>query len=88
MFEKMYNEMTGLEEKKRDQKEQKEYEEKQQKKRDERKKQSKLDNIVTLKNIDLKVKKGELVIVIGKVGSGKSTLLSALIGDLLPIPQK
>jgi len=88
MFEKMYNEMTGLEEKKRDKKEQKEYEEKQQKKRDERKKQSKLDNIVTLKNIDLKVKKGELVIVIGKVGSGKSTLLSALIGDLLPIPQK
>ena len=80
--------MTGLEEKKRDKKEQKEYEEKQQKKRDERKKQSKLDNIVTLKNIDLKVKKGELVIVIGKVGSGKSTLLSALIGDLLPIPQK
>lgn len=80
--------MTGLEEKKRDKKEQKEYEEKQQKKRDERKKQSKLDNIVTLKNIDLQVKKGELVIVIGKVGSGKSTLLSALIGDLLPIPQK
>jgi ABC-type polysaccharide/polyol phosphate transport system ATPase subunit len=88
MFETMYNEMRGLEEKKRDEKEQKEYEEKQQKKRDERKKQSKLDNIVTLKNIDLRVKKGELVIVIGKVGSGKSTLLSAMIGDLLPIPQK
>jgi len=36
----------------------------------------------------LKIKKGELVFVIGKVGSGKSTLLNAMIGDLLPIPQK
>jgi ABC-type lipoprotein export system ATPase subunit len=40
-----------------------------------------------LKNIDVKIKKGDLVFVIGKVGSGKSTLLNALIGDLLPVPQ-
>ena len=85
MFDKMYQEMSGIEELKRDEKEQKEHEEKEKKKLEERKKQSKLDNIVTLKNIDLKVKKGELVIIIGKVGSGKSTLLSAIIGDLLPI---
>jgi len=36
----------------------------------------------------LKIKKGELVFVIGKVGSGKSTLLSTVIGDLLPVTQK
>lgn len=52
------------------------------------KKQNKLDNIVALKNINLKIKKGELVFVIGKVGSGKSTLLSTIIGDLLPVSQK
>jgi len=40
-----------------------------------------------LKNIDIKIKKGDLVFIIGKVGSGKSTLLNALIGDLLPVSQ-
>ena len=47
-----------------------------------------MDKIVTLRNITLKVKKGEFVCIVGKVGSGKSTLLSTLIGDLLPIKQK
>jgi len=55
------------------------------KKAEEKKKQSKLNNIIALKNINLKVKKGELVFIIGKVGSGKSTLLSTIIGDLLPV---
>ena len=35
-----------------------------------------------LKNINLNVKKGELVAVVGQVGSGKSSLLSAMIGEL------
>ena len=35
-----------------------------------------------LKNIKLKVRKGELVAIVGQVGSGKSSLLSALIGEL------
>ena len=35
-----------------------------------------------LKNIDLRVKKGELIAVVGPVGSGKSSLLSALLGEL------
>ena len=47
-----------------------------------------MDNIIALKNIDLKIKKGELVFIIGKVGSGKSTLLSTMIGDLLPVTQQ
>ena len=40
-------------------------------------------DIITLKEIDFQVKKGEFVCIIGDVGSGKSSLLSSLIGDLL-----
>ena len=38
----------------------------------------------------MKVKKGELVHIIGDVGSGKSSLLQSLIGDLIYIenPEK
>ena len=36
----------------------------------------------TLQNINMKVKKGQLVAVVGQVGSGKSSLLSAMIGDM------
>lgn len=35
-----------------------------------------------LKNIDLKIKRGEMVAIVGQVGSGKSSLLSSLIGEL------
>ncbi|GMT07512.1 hypothetical protein PENTCL1PPCAC_29686 [Pristionchus entomophagus] len=35
-----------------------------------------------LKNINLSVKKGELVAIVGKVGSGKSSVLSALLGEM------
>ena len=35
----------------------------------------------TLQNINLDVKKGSLVAVVGMVGSGKSSLLSALLGN-------
>lgn len=43
-----------------------------------------LDSLLVLKDIDLKVKKGEFVCVIGDVGAGKSSLLSSIIGDLIP----
>lgn len=90
IFDKIYDEMKGTtgEKKYRTEEEQKDYEEKQKKKAEEKKKQNKLDNIVALKNIDLNIKKGELVFIIGKVGAGKSTLLSTMIGDLLPVSQK
>ena len=39
-------------------------------------------NEISMKEITLKVKKGELVAVIGKVGSGKSSLISALLGEM------
>ncbi|KAK8811416.1 hypothetical protein WA158_003150 [Blastocystis sp. Blastoise] len=38
------------------------------------------DNV--LKNINLKVKKGSLVAVVGRVGSGKTSFVSALIGEM------
>ena len=43
------------------------------------------DSYVTLKKIELQVKKGEFVCIIGDVGSGKSSILSTIIGDLIPI---
>ncbi|XP_076314216.1 LOW QUALITY PROTEIN: ATP-binding cassette sub-family C member 10-like [Tachypleus tridentatus] len=41
------------------------------------------ENQFILGPVDLKVKKGHLIGVIGKVGSGKSSLLSALVADLV-----
>ena len=40
-------------------------------------------DFLNLKEIDLSVKKGEFVCVIGDVASGKSSLLSAIIGDMI-----
>ena len=37
---------------------------------------------VNLNNIDLEIKPGQLVAVVGRVGSGKSSLMSALLGDM------
>jgi len=42
-----------------------------------------LEEFCALKEIDLTIKQGEFVCVIGDVGSGKSSLLSAIVGDLL-----
>ncbi|CAG7727265.1 unnamed protein product, partial [Allacma fusca] len=39
-------------------------------------------DIPTLRNINLRVKKGSLVAVVGTVGSGKSSLLSAILGEM------
>jgi ABC-type uncharacterized transport system ATPase component len=36
-----------------------------------------------LKKLNLQIRKGDFVCIIGDVASGKSSLLSALIGDLL-----
>ena len=38
--------------------------------------------VVTLKNINLKVKKGDLTAIVGSVGSGKTSLVSALLGEM------
>lgn len=39
--------------------------------------------MIALRDINLNIKHGEFVCVIGDVGSGKSSLLNAIIGDLL-----
>lgn len=36
----------------------------------------------TLSNLNLIVKTGELVAVVGKVGAGKSSLLNAILGEM------
>ncbi|CAO1628044.1 unnamed protein product [Parajaminaea phylloscopi] len=40
------------------------------------------DPTPTLQDIDLTVRKGELLAVLGKVGDGKSSLLSAILGEM------
>ena len=38
-----------------------------------------------LKEINLSIKPGEFIAVVGNVGSGKSSLINALIGNMKPI---
>ena len=47
---------------------------------------SSLDSIMQIKDIDLKVNKGEFVVIIGEVGSGKSSLINAIIGEMIHVP--
>ena len=39
----------------------------------------------TLSNMNIDMKKGELIAVVGKIGSGKSSLLSAILGEMQKI---
>lgn len=41
-----------------------------------------------LENINLEIKKGELVCIVGKVGSGKTSLLSGIIGEMKKVSGK
>ena len=36
-----------------------------------------------LRDINMEIKKGQLVAIVGTVGTGKSTLLSAFLGDVI-----
>lgn len=47
-------------------------------------KRLKYDDFMALENVDFKVKKGEVIGVIGRNGSGKSTLLKLISGILKP----
>ena len=44
------------------------------------------DIVLTLKDIDMTIKQGQLVAVVGRIGCGKSSLLRALLGELYPLP--
>ena len=39
----------------------------------------------TLKDLNLNIKKGDLVAVVGKIGSGKSSLLSSILGEMVGV---
>ena len=45
-----------------------------------------MEEFITLKDIDLQIRKGEFVCVVGDVGSGKSSLFNAINGDMIYIP--
>jgi ABC-type glutathione transport system ATPase component len=53
------------------------------KKQEAEKSEGMISSTLTLKRINVEIKHGEFVCVIGDVGSGKSSLLSAIIGDML-----
>jgi ABC-type cobalamin/Fe3+-siderophores transport system ATPase subunit len=38
--------------------------------------------------LDIKIKKGDFVVVIGETGAGKTTLLNSLIGELIYMPDQ
>ena len=45
-----------------------------------------LNSIVNLKDIDIKIEKGEFTVIIGEVGSGKTSLLNAMLGEMMYVP--
>lgn len=42
--------------------------------------------MLALKDIDLEVKRGEFIIIIGKIGAGKSSLLQAIMNEMTYVP--
>ena len=48
----------------------------------------KLSELTHLKDINLDIKKGEFICVIGKTGSGKTNLMSALLGEMFNIDEQ
>jgi ABC-type lipoprotein export system ATPase subunit len=42
-----------------------------------------ISGYLNLKNIDLNIRKGEFVCIVGSVGSGKSSLLNVINGNLI-----
>lgn len=45
-----------------------------------------INDFLQLKDIDIKVRKGEFICIIGDVGSGKSNIFSAINGDMMYVP--
>ena len=47
-----------------------------------------LNEIISLKDLDLQVKKGSFVVIVGETGSGKTSLLNAMIGEMIHLPDQ
>lgn len=73
---------NGKMEKKKDEKEEKEKDQSSKKQEETPSEPETSTAIANLQDLDIKIKRGEFICVIGGVGSGKSSLLSALIGDM------
>lgn len=48
----------------------------------------KMEKLICLKDITVKIPKGQFVCIIGKVGSGKSSLLQAILKEMMPLTNK
>ena len=42
---------------------------------------------MSLRDLNIKVKRGSFTVIVGATGSGKSTLLNAMIGELIHLPK-
>ena len=71
------------EEKKKDKKTAKKAVKEESKQISEAKKSKKISSIITLKDVNFQVRKGEFICIIGDVGSGKTSLLKSIVGDLI-----
>jgi ABC-type polysaccharide/polyol phosphate transport system ATPase subunit len=47
-----------------------------------------ISDCLDLKDVEFKVKKGEFVVLAGKVGSGKSNLINAICGNMIYLPKE
>ena len=47
-----------------------------------------LNEIISLKDLDIEVKKGAFTVIIGETGSGKTSLLNAMIGEMIHLPDQ
>ena len=54
---------------------------------EETKQEKPLKEFINLRDLDINIRKGEFVCVIGDVGSGKTSLLSAIIGEMIFLPE-
>ena len=51
-------------------------------------KERSLEQIISLKDMDINVKKWSFVVIIGETGAGKTTLLNSMIGELIYMPDQ
>jgi ABC-type lipoprotein export system ATPase subunit len=73
---------------KKEEEEAKDIEDKKIKEEEEKEKMHSIKSKLTLKNVNLEVKEGEFVCIIGETGSGKTSLLNAIIGDMAHMSDK
>lgn len=45
-----------------------------------------LNQIISLKDLDINIEKGSFTVIIGATGAGKTTLLNSMIGELIHVP--